>query len=347
MQGNNHDQKQKKPGLREMSEDTLLQVENLVKEFKLEKPGFLSGKLQILRAVDEVSFDIRCGETFGLVGESGCGKSTIARCILQLIPPTSGQVLFKGKELGALEKEELRRLRGQMQIVFQDPHASLDSRMSVREIVAEPLIVHGVKERQKRTELANEMLKQVGILPEQANRKPHAFSGGQQQRIGIARAIILNPELVILDEPVSSLDVSIQAQVLNLLREIQKKLELTYIFIVHDLILAEYFCDRLVVLYLGAMMEMASSEVLFDNPLHPYTVALLSAVPVPDPKSESWDKRIILSGDVSTPTGKNFGCRFRSRCPVGKDREICHNKEPKLEELTKDHWVACHFPGEL
>lgn len=335
------------PGLRGQPEDALLWVKDLVKEFGLKETGWLGRKKKTLRAVDKVSFCIRRGETFGLVGESGCGKSTTARCILRLLEPTSGSVFFDGQDLGELGKEELRRTRKRMQIVFQDPHASLDSRMSVRDIIAEPLAVHGVNDRSERRARAEEMLEQVGIPPDTADRKPHAFSGGQQQRIGIARALILNPELVVLDEPVSALDVSIQAQVLNLLRSMQDHLDLTYLFIVHDLILAEYFCDRLAVLYLGAVMEMASREKLFHNPLHPYTVTLLSAVPDPDPVGKRRKNRIFLEGEVNAESVQEPGCRFESRCPIGKGREICRVEEPPLVEMAPGHWAACHFPGEL
>ncbi len=234
-----------------------------------------------------------------------------------------------------------------MQIVFQDPYASLDPRMSIQELVEEPLLVHNLHDRSKRRERVAEMLALVGITGEQTDRKPHAFSGGQRQRIGIARALILEPELVVLDEPVSALDVSIQAQVLNLLRDMQQRLELTYLFIVHDLVLAEYFCDRLAVLYLGAVMEMAGCETLFRQPLHPYTVALLSAVPTPDPSSRRRRDRVILKGEVGAQQVSEPGCRFRSRCPVGHDRDICKAHEPPLVMQAPEHWVACHFPGEL
>jgi oligopeptide/dipeptide ABC transporter ATP-binding protein len=334
-------------GLRGDSSEALLWVNGLSKEFQLKRPGFWWQEPQILRAVDGVSFDIRRGETFGLVGESGCGKSTAARCILRLLQPSAGTVHFDGTDLGALSMEEMRRFRSRMQIVFQDPYASLDPRMTVLQIVEEPLLVHGTLDRAERLEKAQEMLSLVGITPDQADRKPHAFSGGQRQRIGIARALILDPELVVLDEPVSALDVSIQAQVLNLLGSIQERLDLTYLFIVHDLILAEYFCDRLAVLYLGAVMEMADRETLFHEPLHPYTVTLLSAVPIPDPSKHGRRNRIILEGEVDALSVQAGGCRFRSRCPVGKDRDVCRVEEPPLVEQVPGHWVSCHFPGEL
>ncbi len=335
------------PGLREGSNQSLLLVKSLVKEFVLSKSGLFNRNKEMFRAVDGVSFDIRRGETFGLVGESGCGKSTTARCILQLLKPTSGEIWFDGIDLNNLNGEEMRQFRQRMQVVFQDPHASLDSRMSILDLVAEPLLVHGIKDPAQRKKRAEDMLMRVGIKPELADRKPFAFSGGQKQRVGIARALILNPEFVVLDEPVSALDVSIQAQVLNLLRTMQQQLDLTYLFIVHDLIVAEYFCDRLAVLYLGSVMEMASREQLFKKPLHPYTVVLLSAVPVPDPAGKGRVKRIILEGEVNANVIKEGGCRFRSRCPVGKDRDICREHEPPLIEMAPDHWVACHFAGEL
>ena len=324
----------------------LLEVDDLKKDFRVAGKTFRRSK-EFIRAVDGVSFDVKRGETFGLVGESGCGKSTIARCLLRLTEPTSGRVLFNGRDVGSLSEADLRRLRAEMQIVFQDPYASLDPRMSVRAIVEEPLLVHGVKDKEERCRRAIDILSLVGIAPEHVERKPHEFSGGQRQRVGLARALVLNPELIVLDEPISALDVSIQAQVLNLLREIQDEFDLTYVFIVHDLAVAEYFCDRVAVLYLGAIMEMTDRDVLFRQPLHPYTVSLLSAVPIPDPDSERRRERIVLSGEVS-PVGPNVqGCRFRSRCPVGKDRELCHDEEPPLAEVVPGHWLSCHYPGEL
>ena len=325
----------------------LLQVRDLRKVFRVPIPGGFGRRSEPLRAVDGVSFDVAPGETFGIVGESGCGKSTVARCVVRLIDATSGEIVFKDTDVRALKGSGLRRFRRDMQIVFQDPVASLDPRMSALSIVEEPLVVHGIGGRPERLERANEMLALVGIMPEQVRRKPHEFSGGQQQRIGLARALMLDPDMVVLDEPISALDVSIQAQVLNFLREIQARLELTYLFIVHDLAVAEYFCDRIAVLYLGAVVETGDSETLFREPLHPYTVALLSAVPIPDPASERRRNRIVLKGEVSPVGEAAVGCRFRSRCPIGRDRQVCRDQEPALTNASAGHRVACHFPGEL
>ncbi len=297
--------------------------------------------------MDGVSFDLARGETLALVGESGCGKTTIARCILRLVDPTRGSILFDGTELAQLSVDRLRPFRRRMQVVFQDPFASLDPRMSVASIVEEPLRVHKVVSATVRRSRVSEILELVGISPDMARRKPHAFSGGQRQRIAIARCLVLNPELVILDEPVSALDVSIQAQVLNLLSSLQNRLDLTYLIIVHDLAIAEYVAHRIAVLYLGRVVELAERSVLFRLPLHPYTVALLSAVPVPDPESARRRNRIVLKGELPTGTEQLAGCRFRSRCPVGRDRQQCRDQEPALTEYRRGHWVACHFPGEL
>jgi oligopeptide/dipeptide ABC transporter ATP-binding protein len=298
-------------------------------------------------AVDAVSFDVLRGETFGLVGESGCGKSTVARCVLRLIEPSAGRVSFDGEDVLALSAPDLRRLRRRMQIVFQEATASLDSRMSVRALVQEPLEIHGIGSRPEQRQRVDEMLELVGITPMQSSRKPHAFSGGQRQRIGVARALVLNPDFVVLDEPVSAVDVSIQAQILNLFRDLQEGLQLTYLFIVHDLAVAEHFCDRLAVLYLGSVMELGSREALFRRPLHPYTVSLLSAVPIPDPAIEARRRRIILRGEALPAGVEEHGCPFRTRCPVGWDRELCAAERPPLSEREPDHWLACHFPGEI
>jgi oligopeptide/dipeptide ABC transporter ATP-binding protein len=338
------------PGLRGGAESALLWVDRLEKEFPTGRRRLVgSGHTgDALRAVDGVSFDVRAGETFGLVGESGCGKSTLARCILRLTEPTAGRVVFDGADLSTLGRADLRVFRKRMQVVFQDPYASLDPRMTVGAIVEEPLIIHGLGGHADRRERVATMLELVGVTRQQARRKPHEFSGGQRQRIALARALILNPELVILDEPVSALDVSIQAQVLNLLRSLQKELGLTYVFIVHDLAVAEYFCDRLAVLYLGAVMELGDRNALFQSPQHPYTEALLSAVPIPDPAVARRKTRIMLRGEVAAQVGgQPIGCRFKPRCAVGRDREICGVQEPRLEDRGGGHWVACHFPGEL
>jgi oligopeptide/dipeptide ABC transporter ATP-binding protein len=323
----------------------LLRVEALRKTFSVGGAVMARARTE-LRAVDGLSFEIARGETFGLVGESGCGKSTVARCVLRLIEATSGHVTFDGIELLGLDARTMRRFRRRMQMVFQDTAGSLDSRMSVRAIVEEPLIIHRVGNAAARRVSVDEMLNLVGIHPDLASRKPHQFSGGQRQRIGLARALILRPELVVLDEPISALDVSVQAQVLNLLRDLQESLQLTYLFIVHDLTVAEYFCDRLGVLYLGRLMEIADRMTIFRKPLHPYTVSLLSAVPVPDADPARKRSRIILSGEVS-PLGPESGCPFQPRCPIGKDRDMCANQTPPLEARGPGHAVACHFPGEL
>jgi oligopeptide/dipeptide ABC transporter ATP-binding protein len=333
------------PGVREDAADALLWVDQVEKTFRLGKSS--NGRPELIRAVDKVSFDVRRGETFGLVGESGCGKSTLARCILRLIKPSEGRVMVDGIDVLSLGSAELRRMRRRMQIVFQDPFASLDPRMSALDIVAEPLLVHKLGNRRERADRASEMLQLVGITTAQATRKPHEFSGGQRQRLGVARALILHPELVILDEPISALDVSIQAQVLNLLKSLQDQLSLTYVFIVHDLVVAEYFCDRLAVLYRGAVAELADRETFFSAPLHPYTVSLLSAVPIPDPASERRRDRIVLSGELAPLSADQRGCRFQPRCPVGRERGICIEHDPPLVERGAGHWAACHFPGEL
>jgi oligopeptide/dipeptide ABC transporter ATP-binding protein len=322
--------------------EALLVVDELTKEFagaRRHDPP--------LRAVDGVSFAVRRGETFGVVGESGCGKSTLSRAILRLIEPTAGHVAFDGIDVRGLGTDELRRLRRRVQLVFQDPLGSLDPRMTAHAIVEEPLEIHRIGDRAERARRATEMLELVGIPPAQHRRKPYAFSGGQRQRIGVARALVLEPDLVFLDEPISALDVSIQAQVLNLLRELQQRLGLTYVFIVHDLAVAEYFCDRVAVLYRGAIMELATSETIFHEALHPYTTSLLAAVPIPDPDIERRRERIILRGDVTPAGPQAAGCRFRDRCPVGRDRAICAEQAPPLAEHRPGHWAACHFPGEL
>jgi len=324
----------------------LLVVDRLEKSFAARSANPFKPSREKLRAVDGISFAVGRGETFGLVGESGCGKSTAARAILRLVEPTGGRVTFDGIDVAALAPEPMRQLRRRMQMVFQDSTGTLDPRMSVRDLVEEPLIVHGIGDAKERRAKVDAMLELVGIRPEFADRRPHQFSGGQRQRIGIARALVLEPELVVLDEPISALDVSVQAQILNLLKDLQDKLGLSYVFIVHDLTIAEFFCDRLAVLYLGQVMESGSAKELFADPQHPYTVSLLSAVPRVGAKV---GQRIVLEGEVSPlGSGASQGCVFRARCPVGKDRTICAEERPTLRPHgAADHTVACHFPGEL
>lgn len=325
----------------------LLVVDKLEKSFAPRSTHLFRASREKLRAVDGISFSVGRGETFGLVGESGCGKSTAARAILRLVEPTGGTVAFDGIDVLSLAPEPMRRMRRRMQMVFQDSTGTLDPRMSARNLVEEPLIVHGVGDAQARRNKVDAILELVGIRPEFATRKPHQFSGGQRQRIGIARALILQPELVVLDEPISALDVSVQAQIINLLKDLQERLEVSYVFIVHDLTVAEFFCDRLAVLYLGQVMEIGTARELFADPQHPYTVSLLSAVPRVGAPAKS--KRIILEGEVSPlGSGASIGCVFRPRCPIGRDRTICATDRPQLTPRgAVDHSVACHFPGEL
>ncbi len=329
-----------------------ISVRDLVKTFHV-GGGLFGGERAEVSAVAGVSFDIEFGKTLGLVGESGCGKSTTARCILRLIEPTSGEVVLQRPiEGGGMEKiditaanrKELSRLRRDMQIVFQDPFASLNPRMSVGQALREPLNVHTTMTRQEQDERVAELLSLVGLNPRIIDRYPHEFSGGQRQRIGVARALAFNPEFMVLDEPVSALDVSIQAQVLNLLEELQEDLGLTYLFIAHDIAVVRHTCDDVAVMYLGKIVERAETDTLFERPMHPYTHALLSAVPAPNPVTERQRTRILLEGDVPSPINPPSGCRFHTRCPVGKDKEICRTEEPPLEELEAGHWVACHFP---
>jgi peptide/nickel transport system ATP-binding protein len=337
------------PGLRAGLDQPFLRVEELAKTFPAGRGRRAASP--VIRAVDGVSFDIASGETLALVGETGCGKSTAARCVLRLVEPTAGRVLLEGRDLATVSPAGLRGLRREMQIVFQDPYSSLNPRMTVRAIVEEPLRIHGVRDAQQRHRQADEILELVGISAELGHRKPYAFSGGQRQRIAIARALVLHPRLVVLDEPVTALDVSIQAQVLNLLTDLQRQLGLTYLFIVHDLAVAEHIANRVAVMYLGALMEIGDRAAVFADPLHPYTVALLSAIPVPDPRSSQRRNRILLAGEAGSQDGQQEGqtrgCRFRARCPVGRDRDVCRNQAPPLADAGSGHWVACHFPGEL
>ncbi len=323
------------------SKEVLLEVKNLKKYFPIHAGLIIQRHVGDVKAVDDVSFHIYRGETLGLVGESGCGKSTTGRTILQLYRPTAGSVQFEGVELSTLKGEDLRRMRRQMQMIFQDPYASLNPRMTVGRIISEPLLVHRVggngKERQERVEY---LMERVGLNPYFINRYPHEFSGGQRQRIGIARALALEPEFIVCDEPISALDVSIQAQVVNLLEDLQDELGLTYLFIAHDLSMVRHICDRVAVMYLGKVVEVAETEELYTNPLHPYTQALLSAVPVPDPAVEAQRKRIILKGDVPSPINPPKGCNFNTRCPVAVD--VCYGEDPELVEVQPEHWVSCY-----
>ena len=318
----------------------LLQVNDLVMHFPIYR-GVIRRQVGAVRAVDGVSFDVKKGETLGLVGESGCGKTTTGRTILQLYRPTAGSVVFDGVDLVALKGEQLRKMRRKMQMIFQDPYASLNPRMTVGEIVGEPLEVHQVSKGKATDERVRELLSLVKMNPSFADRYPHEFSGGQRQRIGVARALALNPSLIVCDEPISALDVSIQAQVVNLLEELQAKFNLTYLFIAHDLSMVRHISDRVAVMYLGVIMELADRNEIYENPLHPYTQALLSAIPIPDPVVDSKRKRTILKGDVPSPVNPPSGCRFRTRCPIAE--AVCAEERPEFRELKPGHFVACHF----
>jgi oligopeptide transport system ATP-binding protein len=320
-------------------DNVLVRVENLTMHFPIMRGVLLPRKVGAIRAVDGISFVIRRGETLGLVGESGCGKSTAGRAILQLYRPTAGEVYFDGVNLTRLKGEELRRMRRRMQIIFQDPYASLNPRMTVGAIIGEPLQVHGLARGKELQERVQELLELVGLNPYFVSRYPHEFSGGQRQRIGIARALAVRPDFIVCDEPISALDVSIQAQIINLLEDLQQQFGLTYLFIAHDLSVVRHISDRVAVMYLGKIMELADRDELYHNPRHPYTQALLSAVPIPDPVVEQSRRRIILEGDVPSPANPPKGCPFSTRCPVVMP--ICKEERPPFEDLGGEHWVAC------
>jgi oligopeptide transport system ATP-binding protein len=327
--------------IQETQENVLLKVDHLVKHFPITRGIVIQKQVGAVHAVDDVSFDIYRGETLGLVGESGCGKSTTGRTVLQLYKPTSGHVYYEGKDLVTLHAEDMRRMRKKMQMIFQDPYASLNPRMTVEQIIGEPLIVHNVMSGKDIRDRVKELLSLVGLSGSLVDRYPHEFSGGQRQRIGIARALALDPALIVCDEPISALDVSIQAQVVNLLEDLQEKLGLTYLFIAHDLSMVRHISNRVAVMYLGIIVELASRAELYRNPLHPYTQALLSAVPIPDPVIEERRQRIILEGDVPSPVNPPSGCRFRTRCPLAGT--ICAEEKPEMREIGSGHYVACHM----
>jgi oligopeptide/dipeptide ABC transporter ATP-binding protein len=319
----------------------ILEVEDLVKYYPV-KAGLVFQRIAgEVKAVDGISFAIKKGETLGLVGESGCGKTTAARVILRLLGATAGRVLFEEEDVLRFSRSKLRHMRQKMQVIFQDPYASLDPRMTIGEIITEPLTVHGTGTRTERRKKAQELLEFVGLNPEHFNRYPHEFSGGQRQRIGVARALALNPDVIICDEPVSALDVSVQAQIINLLEDLQQEFDLTYLFIAHDLSVVRHISDRVAVMYLGKIVEQADRDVLYAEPNHPYTQALLSAVPIPDPEKERERKRIILQGDIPSPLNPPAACRFHTRCPIAQ--EICSQVEPELRAVAENHYAACHF----
>ena len=320
--------------------DILIEIKNLKKYFPAKK-GLLKRDRSYIKAVDDVSFTINRGETLGLVGESGCGKTTTGRTIIKLYEPTAGQIIYKGVDISKMKSSEIIPYRKKMQMIFQDPYASLDSRMTVGDIVGEAIDIHKLFTGKERTERIHDLLNKVGLNSEHANRYPHEFSGGQRQRIGIARSLAVQPEFIICDEPISALDVSIQAQVINMLEELQESMGLTYLFIAHDLSMVKHISHRIGVMYLGKMVEIGNSEELYSHPLHPYTRALLSAIPLPDPISAANNKRIMLEGEIPSPIDPPSGCRFRGRCPYSKP--ICKEKDPQLKKVDKDHFVACHL----
>jgi len=332
-----------------LAPDVVLGVRGLVKRYPVRQGSFIRRTVGWVEAVSGIDFEVRRGTTMSLVGESGCGKSTTARCVVGLVDADAGSILFRPPDgpvidVARADGERLRTLRRQVQIVFQDPYASLNPRMTVAQIVAEPLVVHGIGDRKSRDERVRELLELVGLAPRHAGRRPAQLSGGQQQRVGIARALALDPSLVVLDEPVSALDVSVQAQILNLLSDLQERLGLTYLFIAHDLSVVHHVSDDVAVMYLGRIVEQGPRDTVFSRPRHPYTQALLSAAPVPDPEVERVRTRIILEGDLPSPSNPPSGCRFRTRCPVPGAEEMCASEVPTLTELEPGHRVACHHP---
>jgi oligopeptide/dipeptide ABC transporter ATP-binding protein len=323
-----------------MNSHDLMIVKDLKKYFPV-RSGLLQRVTAHVKAVDGVSFTIKAGECLGMVGESGCGKTTIGRTILRLVEPTAGSVVFDGQDIAKADSKTLKAMRRNMQIIFQDPYSSLDPRVPIGESISEGLLIHGMRDSRERNQIVVDMLRKVGMEEYHARRYPHEFSGGQRQRIGIARALALRPKFIVCDEPVSALDVSIQSQVLNILRDLQHEFGLTYLFIAHNLSVVEHISDRVAVMYLGKMVELTDREELFRDPRHPYTQALMSAIPIPDPKVKAKRKRIVLKGDVPSPLNPPPGCRFHTRCPIAQD--ICSEQEPEFRELGPSHWVACHF----
>ncbi len=325
--------------------NVLLSVRNLQQHFPINQGIIFQRQVGAVRAVDGISFDVRKGETLGLVGESGCGKSTTGRTILHLSRPTGGKIYFEGKDITGIRGQELKRVRRNMTMIFQDPYASLNPRLTVQNIVAEPMVIHGMGTAKERYEKVQELLELVGLSRHYGTRYPHEFSGGQRQRVGIARALAASPSFIVADEPVSALDVSIQAQVVNLMEDLQSRLNLTYLFVAHDLSVVRHISDRVAVMYLGKIVELADRDVIYTTPAHPYTRALLSAVPIPDPRAEKQRKRIILAGDVPSPINPPPACRFHTRCPLAQ--QICREEAPEFRDIGGGHFSACHFAEDV